>query len=69
VRSHRPALVCRVEHLGLFITWLRHAGPQASGVDAVAGGQVLSGPGAQPVRSARRVNGVLTAVRGFVAHA
>ena len=58
-----------VEHLGLFITWLRHAGPQASGVDAVAGGQVLSGPGAQPVRSARRVNGVLTAVRGFVAHA
>lgn len=58
-----------VEHLGLFITWLRHAGAQASGVDVVAGGEVLSGPGAEPVRSARRVNGVLTAVRGFVAHA
>ena len=58
-----------VEHLGLFITWLRHAGAQASGADVVSGGQVLSGPGAEPVRGARRVNGVLTAVRGFVAHA
>src|SRR5216683_2711504 len=25
------------EHLGLFMMWLRHAGPQVSGVDAVAG--------------------------------
>ena len=42
-----------VEALGLFITWLRHAGPQASGVDVVVGGQVLAGPGAVPVRAPR----------------
>jgi integrase len=58
-----------VEHLGLFITWLRHAGAQTSGVDAVPGGVVLRGPGRKPVRGARRVNVVLCAVRGFVAHA
>jgi hypothetical protein len=58
-----------VSALGLFITWLRHAGPQASGAQVVVGGQVLAGPGAEPVREARRINGVLTAVRGFVAHA
>jgi integrase/recombinase XerD len=58
-----------VEHLGLFITWLRHAGPAASGIDVAAGGQLLAGPGAEPVRGARRINGVLAAVRGFVAHA
>jgi integrase/recombinase XerD len=58
-----------VEHLGLFITWLQHAGPQVSGADAVPGGQVLAGPGRAPVRGARRVNAVLCAVRGFVAHA
>jgi len=58
-----------VEQLGLFITWLRHAGPEASGAEVAPGGQVLSGPGAEPVRGARRVNAVLTAVRGFVAHA
>jgi integrase/recombinase XerD len=58
-----------VEQLGLFITWLRHAGPQVSGADVVAGAQVLAGPGAEPVRGARRINGVLTAVRGFVTHA
>ena len=59
-----------VEHLGLFITWLRHAGAAVSGVGADdVGGQVLAGPGAPAVRSARRVNAVLTAVRGFVVHA
>ena len=58
-----------VEQLGLFITWLRHAGPGASGAELVAGAQVLTGPGAEPVRGARRINGVLTAVRGFVTHA
>ncbi|MDT2007618.1 site-specific integrase [Rhodococcus opacus] len=58
-----------VAALGLFITWLRHAGPQVSGVEVVAGGQVLAGPGAEPVRGPRRINAVLTAVRGFVAHA
>jgi hypothetical protein len=58
-----------VEHLGLFITWLGHAGGQVSGVDAGPGGQVLAGPGREPVRGAGRVNAVLCAVRGFVAHA
>lgn len=58
-----------VEHLGLFVTWLRHAGPGVSGVDVEGGAAVLSGPGASPVRGARRVNAVLTAVRGFVTHA
>jgi integrase/recombinase XerD len=51
--------------LGAFMTWLRHAGPQASGFETGAAGVVLSGP----ARSARRVNGVLTAVRGMVVHA
>src|SRR5258706_16305951 len=27
-----------IEHLGLFMTWLRHAGPQASGLEADGGG-------------------------------
>jgi integrase/recombinase XerD len=56
--------------LGSFMTWLRHAGPQVSGAGAVpAAGVVLAGPGAEPVRCARRVNAVLTAVRGMVVHA
>jgi integrase/recombinase XerD len=58
-----------VEHLGLFITWLRQAPPEVSGVDAAAGGQVLAGPGRAPVRGPRRINAVLTAVRAFIAHA
>lgn len=60
-----------VEHLGLFMVWLRHAGPEVSGIDAspVELGEVLSGPGRDEVRGARRVNGVLAAVRGFVVHA
>jgi integrase len=52
------------------MTWLRHAGPSVSGVEVGAvAGVVLAGPGAEPVRSARRVNAVLTAVRGMVVHA
>jgi integrase len=58
-----------VAALGLFITWLRHAGTTAGGVDGSAGGQVLAGPGAVSVRGARRINAVLTAVRGLVTHA
>ena len=58
-----------VGQLGLFIVWLRHAGGSVSGLEAGEGGQVLSGPGAAPVRGERRINGVLTAVRGFVTHA
>jgi len=55
-----------IEHLGLFMTWLRYAGAgEADGPP----GQVLAGPGAFPVRGARRVNAVLAAVRGMAAHA
>lgn len=56
-----------VEHLGLFIVWLRHTPVGDDGPGA--GAQVLAGPGAEPVRGARRINGVLAAVRGMVAHA
>ena len=59
-----------IEQLGLFMTWLAHAGPSVSGADApAAGGTVLAGPGTGPVRGARRINGVLTAVRAMVVHA
>ena len=58
-----------VGQLGLFMTWLLHAGPAVSGVDALSGAQVLAGPGIRPARSARRVNAVLAAVRGMVVHA
>ena len=55
--------------LGLFMTWLTHAGPEASGAGGGSEGMVLAGPGCAPARGARRVNGVLTAVRGMVVHA
>jgi len=58
-----------VEQFGLFMTWLAHAGPQASGAGAGPGGLVLSGPGGTPARGARRINVVLAAVRGMVVHA
>ena len=50
---------------------LRYAGSDLSGLDVGRGGMsvVLAGPGREPVRGARRVNAVLTAVRGFVVHA
>jgi site-specific recombinase XerD len=56
--------------LGLFMTWLAHAGPSVSGIDAPADvGAVLAGPGSAPARGARRINAVLAAVRGMVLHA
>jgi site-specific recombinase XerD len=59
-----------VEQLGLFMTWLAHADPQASSAAAGTGsGLVLAGPGHAPARSESRINGVLTAVRGMVVHA
>jgi integrase/recombinase XerD len=59
-----------VGHLGLFMTWLAHARPAANGSKALSPlGEVVAGPGARPVRGARRVNVVLSAVRGLVAHA
>src|SRR5712691_9334954 len=48
--------------MGLFMTWLRYAPPDA-------GKAVVRGPGATPVRSEGRVNRILTAVRGFLMHA
>ena len=54
---------------GLFMTWLAHAGPAVSGIDARPGAAVLAGPGVPSARSARRVNAVLAAVRGMVVHA
>jgi len=60
-----------VEQFGLFMTWLAHAGPVASGAEGVGAGSgvVLAGPGAVPARCPSRINGVLTAVRGMVVHA
>ncbi len=61
-----------VAQLGLFITWLRHSGPELGGADGRPGevlAVVWAGPGGKPARGARRVNAVLTAVRGFVVHA
>jgi site-specific recombinase XerD len=59
-----------VEHVALFMTWLAHAGPDASrGGAAGSGAVVLAGPGVAPARSPSRINGVLTAVRGMVVHA
>jgi integrase/recombinase XerD len=55
--------------LGLFMTWLLHAGPSVSGAEASPGAVVLTGPGAARARSARRVNAVLTAVRAMAVHA
>jgi integrase/recombinase XerD len=56
--------------LPLFMGWLQHAGPAVSAADADArGGTVAAGPGAAPARSARRINGVLTAVRSMAVHA
>jgi len=59
-----------VEQFGLFMTWLAHAGPPVSGIDAPAPGAVLlAGPGTPRVRGARRINVVLCAVRAMVVHA
>ena len=56
------------EQLALFMTWLAHAGPTVSGAD-VSSSVVVAGPGGVPARGARRINGVLTAVRAMVVHA
>jgi integrase/recombinase XerD len=59
-----------VEQLGLFMTWLAHAGPAASGTGPLEpGGELLAGPGAARVRGERRINAVLCAVRAMVVHA
>jgi integrase/recombinase XerD len=58
-----------IEQFGLFMIWLGQAGRAASGADVPTCAVVLAGPGGPPVRSARRINAVLTAVRGMVVHA
>lgn len=59
-----------IEQLGLFMTWLAHTGPLASGAGATAGaGRVLTGPGIAPARGARRINAILAAVRAMTVHA
>ena len=61
-----------IGQFALFMTWLAHAMPSSSGIAAcgTAGpGVRLAGPGVGPARSASRINGVLTAVRGMVVHA
>ncbi|MCX5395224.1 tyrosine-type recombinase/integrase [Streptomyces sp. NBC_00094] len=55
--------------LGLFMTWLRYAPKSVSGVEPSLGAALMLGPGAKPARSEKRVNAVLTAVRGMVAEA
>jgi integrase/recombinase XerD len=49
--------------MGLFMTWLKYT-PSGE-----AAGTVLMGPGTKPVRGEVRINAILTAVRGFLAHA
>lgn len=59
-----------IEHLGLFMTWLAHAETESTTEATATGfGHVMAGPGSPPVRGARRINVVLTAVRGLTAHA
>jgi integrase len=58
-----------VERLGLFVTWLRHAEARVGDDDPGGGAQLLAGPGRAPIRGARRINGVLAAVRALVVHA
>ena len=58
-----------VEQLGLFIVWLRHFAAEPADSDEDTAGVVLVGPGGPAVRGERRINAVLTAVRGFIVHA
>jgi integrase/recombinase XerD len=56
------------EQLPLFTMWLAHAGPAVSSANT-SSVVVSAGPGSVPARGARRINGVLTAVRAMVVHA
>ncbi|MGW0664556.1 tyrosine-type recombinase/integrase [Streptodolium elevatio] len=49
--------------MGLFMVWLKYVPAEAEDR------RVVHGPGTQPVRVERRINKVLTAVRGFLAFA
>lgn len=54
--------------MALFMRWLAHAGPSASGIVSTSS-VVLTGPGSTAARGPGRVNGVLVAVRAMVVHA
>ena len=59
-----------VEQFALFMTWLAHAGPPARALmPSRPSGGVAGRARWAPARSASRINGVLTAVRGMVVHA
>ncbi|MDH6709904.1 integrase/recombinase XerD [Kitasatospora sp. MAA19] len=51
--------------LGLFMVWLKYTPSRPPAGEGV----LLLGPGAEPARRERRVNAVLAAVRGLLAHA
>jgi integrase/recombinase XerD len=51
--------------MGLFMVWLKYTPSTPDGVPA----SVVLGPGAEPARRERRINGVLTAVRGLLSYA
>lgn len=51
--------------MGLFMVWLKYTPSTPDGEPA----SVVLGPGAEPARRERRINGVLTAVRGLLSYA
>jgi len=51
--------------MGLFMVWLKYTPSTPDGEPA----SVVLGPGAEPARQERRINGVLTAVRGLLSYA
>ncbi|MFF7160765.1 tyrosine-type recombinase/integrase [Streptomyces sp. NPDC008086] len=51
--------------MGLFMVWLKYTPSTSDGELA----SVVLGPGAEPARRERRINGVLTAVRGLLSYA
>src|SRR5260370_11336234 len=55
--------------LGLFMTWLAHAGPAVSGGSASRVGVGLAGPGSAPAPGGRRGHRVLTPARGVAGRA
>ncbi|MFJ2867459.1 tyrosine-type recombinase/integrase [Kitasatospora sp. NPDC087314] len=57
--------------LSLFITWLRYASAELTGVEPPTGGtaMVLTGPGMKPQRGGARIENVLVGVRTFMRHA
>lgn len=57
--------------LSLFMTWLRYASTELTGVapPAVGSAMVMTGPGMKPQRGGARIENVLVGVRTFLRHA